>query len=388
VVAWHFERVSLVGIPATIAATPLIAWALVGSIVSLALDFVWHGAGAFMAGGVAWTLVWLDVGARFAADLPYASIWTTRTSVLAGTLGLLGAVHVARHPRVHGRARRLLIAGYVVSGVVAWPLLVAWQGRGSAEIVMIDVGQGDAIALRGPEGGWILVDAGPPTDGDPGAHPVVRALARRGVRSIDAMILSHPHLDHIGGAEAVLESFDVRTIYDPGLPAPYPDYLAVLEVAASKGVPWRAARAGDRLEIAGFDVEVLSPSTDAVPNADANVTSVIIHMAFGELDMLLTGDAYTDAERRVAAEIPADLEILKVGHHGSHTSTDSLLLARASPEVALVSAGRFNRYGHPEPEILERLERAGAQLWRTDRQGTITVLGRPDGTYTVSAGRR
>jgi competence protein ComEC len=387
VVAWHFERVSLVGIPATIAATPLVAWALVGSIISLALDFVWHGAAAFMAGGVVWTLDWMDAGATFAAGLPWASIWTTRASVLAGSVGMLVAAQVARHPRVHGRARRLLIAGYVVTGVAGWPVLVAWQGRGSMEIVMIDVGQGDAIAIRSPEGRWVLVDAGPPGTDDPGAHPVVRELARRGVRSLDALVLTHPHLDHIGGAESVLRTFEVGVVYDPGRPAGSAEYLDVLELAAAQGVPWRAARAGDRIELGGLVVDVLSPPKGAQPEEDANVTSVVLNVAFGQVEILLTGDAYTEVERRVLADVPVDLEILKVGHHGSDTSTDSLLLAHASPEVALVSAGRFNRYGHPDPDILARLERAGARVWRTDRHGTVSVLARPDGSYTVSAER-
>jgi competence protein ComEC len=392
IVAWHFERVSLVGIPATIAATPLVAWALVGSIVSLALDFVWPPAAAFMAGGVAWTLAALDWGASSAAAVPWASIWTTRSTVTAGSCGLLAAWHLARHPRVHGRARRLLVAGYVATGVLAWPLLVAWQGRGSAEILMIDVGQGDAIALRGPEGGWVVVDAGPPAAGaaaaDPAAHPVARTLARRGVRRIEALVLTHPHLDHIGGAEAVLRTFAVGAIYDPGFPAPSAEYLDLLELAAAKGIPWRAARAGQRIEIGGLVIDVLAPAGDAVAAEDANVTSVVLRVAFGELEVLLTGDAYVEAERRVVGDVPARLEILKVGHHGSDTSTDSLLLARSSPEVALVSAGRGNRYGHPDPDILARLERAGSRVWRTDLHGTVSVVGRRDGTYTVSAAKR
>lgn len=391
IVAWHFERVSLVGIPATIAATPFVAWALVGSIVSLALDFVWPAAAAFMAGGVGWTLAWLDAGATFAASLPWASIWTTRSTVAAGSSGLLTAWLVARHPRVHGRARRLLVAGYVVSGALGWPLLVTWQSRGSAEVLMIDVGQGDAIALRGPEGRWVLVDAGPPAAGgagDSGAHPVVRALARRGVRRLDALVLTHPHLDHIGGAEAVLRTFDVAVVYDPGFPAPSAEYLEVLELAESKGIPWRAARGGERLEIGGLLIDILAPAPESEPAEDANVTSVVARVTFGELEVLLTGDAYVDAERRVVADVPPELEILKVGHHGSGTSTDSLLLARAQPRIALVSAGRGNRYGHPDPEILARLERSGSRVWRTDQHGTVSVVGRRDGTYTVSAEKR
>jgi competence protein ComEC len=387
VVAWHFERVSLVGIPATIAATPLVAWALVGSILSLALDFVWHSGAAFMAGGVAWTLAWMDAGATFAAGLPWASVWTTRASVLAGSLGVLLAAHVARHPRVHGRARRLLLAGYVVTALVAWPLLVAWQGRGSVEILMIDVGQGDAIALRGPEGRWILVDAGPPATDDAGAHPVVRALARRGVGRLEAVVLTHPHLDHIGGAGSVLRMFEVGAVYDPGLPAGSFEYLELLELAAERGIPWRATRAGDRLEIGGLAIDVLSPPAGAEPAEDANVTSVVLHVAFEALDVLLTGDAYADVERGISSRVSSDLEVLKVGHHGSDTSTDSLLLVRSSPEVALISAGRFNRYGHPDPEIVARLEAVGARVWRTDRHGTVSLIGRPDGSYTVSGDR-
>ena len=105
-------------------------------------------------------------------------------------------------------------------------------------------------------------------------------------------------------------------------------------------------------------------------------------------DALLTGDAYTDAERLVVDDVPTELEVLKVGHHGSDTSTDSILLARARPEVALVSAGRFNRYGHPDLGVLARLEHSGARVWRTDTQGTISVLARRDASYTVSGERR
>jgi len=387
IVAWHFERVSLVGIPATIAATPLIAWALVGSIASLALDFVWPTAAAFLAGGVDWTLVALDWGATRLAAWPWASVWTTRASVAAGSAGFAVALLVARHPRVHARARRGLVAVYIAASVLAWPVLVAWQGRGSIELLMIDVGQGDAIAIRSPSGRWMLVDAGPPATDDPGAHPVVRALASRGVRRLEALVLTHPHLDHIGGAVAVLRSFEVGAVHDPGLPAPSAEYLGVLELAQERDVPWRTARAGDRFELGGVAVEVLHPAADAAVAPDANENSVVLRVSYGAFDALLTGDAYREAERSVTEAATYDLEVLKAGHHGSDTSTDSLLLARTHPEVALVSAGRSNRYGHPSPAVVSLLGRLGVQVWRTDRQGTVSVLGRPDGTYVVTAAR-
>lgn len=253
---------------------------------------------------------------------------------------------------------------------------------------MIDVGQGDAIALRSPRGRWILVDAGPASrEGDPAGHPVVRALRSRGVRRLEALVLTHPDLDHIGGASAVLDAFDVGTVYDPGLPAGKQGFVDVLDVAAGRGIPWRAARAGDRIDLDGLDLHILSPSLGVVPGGESNASSVVLHAVLGDFDALLTGDAYKDVDRILAAGFADVVEVLKVGHHGSDTSTDSLLLAQARPELALISVGRYNRYGHPAPEVLGRLERSGARVRRTDREGTISVLGRPDGTYSVTSRR-
>jgi competence protein ComEC len=383
VVAWHFERVSLVGIPATLVATPLVSLALSGALLSLALDFVSHTAASFVAGGVSVLLAALEVVARTSAAWPWANVWITRTSVAAGTCGLLVATWLARRPRIGAKARRLLVATYVASGVLAWPLLLALQGRGSLELLLIDVGQGDAIAIRTPLGRWLLVDAGPAgRDADPRAHVVVRALRARGVGRLEALVLTHPDLDHIGGAGPVLTSLDVRAVYDPGLPASKADYVTVLEAAAARGVPWRAARAGERIEVDGVALQVLHPADSLPPNVESNATSVVIHLTYGQFDALLTGDAYTDVDRALAPTL-GHLEVLKVGHHGSDTSTDSLLLARTRPELALISVGRMNRYGHPSPRVVARLERSGADVRRTDLEGTLSVLARPDGRYRV-----
>jgi competence protein ComEC len=314
-------------------------------------------------------------------------VWTTRASVVAATLGLAAATHLARRPRIGARARRLMIAAYVASGIVAWPTLLAWQGRGTAELLVIDVGQGDAIAVRSPRGRWLLVDTGTEGRGsDPGEHPVVRALRARGVRRLEALVLTHAHLDHIGGAQAVLASFDVGAVYDPSQAAPSGEFFEVLEAAERLGIPWRAARAGGRLDLDGLQVTFLWPVATAASDLDPNETSVVLRVSYGEWDALLTGDQYKAVERSLADEL-ADIEVLKVGHHGSDTSTDSLLVERAQPELALVSVGRGNRYGHPDPDVLARLEGSGARVLRTDLEGSITVLARPEGASTVSTER-
>ena len=396
IVAWHFERVSAVGIPMTLVATPLVTLALPGALLTIALDFVWSPAARFLAGGVS-VLLDLMLGiAGEASSWSWASVWTSRTSVIAGLAGTGLATAIARRPGIGGRARRLLIAAHVTTGVLAWPVLVAVEGRGALELLMIDVGQGDAVALRSPAGRWILVDAGVPLDGDPRGHPVVRTLRARGVDELDAMILTHADADHYGGAEAVLASMAVSRVLDPALPVPKRGYADLIAAAAADGVPWSAARAGQRFDLDGVSLQVLSPSETAAAHAiseagalgvtDANPLSVVVLVSWRGFEALLTGDADVDVERAIADEV-GDIDLLKVGHHGSDTSTDSLLLAVTRPEIALISVGRRNRYGHPSPAVLQRLTDAGARVHRTDLEGTIRVIVRRDGTVHVRGGR-
>ena len=385
VVAWHFEQVAIVGIPATLVAGPLVSVALPGAIFSVALDFVSHGAAGFVAGGVAVLLGALERGTLWLGAMPWIAVWTSRTSVVAMMLGVGLAAYLARRPWIGGRTRRLLTLAYVVACVLGWPVLVSMQGRGTVELVMIDVGQGDATAIRSPDGRWILVDAGPPARGsDPRGHPVVRALRARGVRRLEALVLTHADFDHTGGAAPVLEAFEVGAIYDPAMPAGKPEFVDVLTAARARGVPWLAARPGVRLELAGLEVEVLAPGDSILAaGAGTNEASVVLRVRFGDFDALLTGDAYKPQERALVPILAAGIEVLKIGHHGSDTSTDPMLLDRIRPQLALISAGRNNRYGHPTRTVLAQLEHRGIEIRRTDQDGTVIVLGRRDGAFIV-----
>ncbi|GMV07299.1 MAG: hypothetical protein AMXMBFR53_35740 [Gemmatimonadota bacterium] len=384
IVAWHFERVSLVGIPATLAATPLVVVALPGTVLSLLVDAVLPAGGRFLAGGVTLCLEALTWVTTTLADPEWASVWVPRPWVSVGAGGLVASALAAR--AVRGPARRWVWGAGVAAGIVAWPALLTLQARGTVELVMVDVGQGDAVAVRTPAGRWILVDAGPPWRGDPGGAPVVRALRRRGVVRLEALVLTHPDLDHIGGAAAVLHDFRVLQVLDPARAVGKPEYLALLELASDAGVPWRGARAGEVLALDGVTLEVLHPPTPAPgEDVESNDLSVVLSLRFGDFDALLTGDAPSAVERAVLPRVPADLEVLKVGHHGSATSTGAELLEGAPPEVALVSVGARNRYGHPDPGVLRRLGTAGVEVRRTDREGTLSVLARPDGTFQVRA---
>lgn len=386
VVAWHFERISLVGVPMTLLASPLVSLALPGALASLGLDLVSPPAAHFLAGGVDLLLQLLVVGTEEVARWPGISLWITRLTVVAAVAGVATAVWTARRPRIGAQTRRRLTVVYLAAGVVAWPLGLGLEGRGTLELLMLDVGQGDAMALRTPRGRWLLVDAGPPAEVAAAGHPAVRGLKDRGVRRLEALVLTHPHADHYGGADAVLESFRVEGVVDPLLPAPELAYAHLLALARESGIPWRAARSGEVWEVDGVRVAVLHPSASDVAAGEANEASVVLLVSWRGFRALLTGDAYTDVERRIM-EAVGDIDVLKVGHHGSETSTDPGFLETVAPEWALISVGRGNRYGHPAPAVLRRLQASGAEIFRTDRHGTVRLVVGRDGGVDVRTER-
>ena len=268
---------------------------------------------------------------------------------------------------------------------MVWPVVLSVTGRGTLELIVLDVGQGDAIAIRTPRARWVLIDAGPSGRGDdPGAHQVVRVLRRRGARRLEALVFTHPDLDHIGGAAAVISSVAVDVVIDPARPSPKRPYVELIELARERGIPWGGRRAGEHWTLDGVSFDVLAPDSRLSDgDTESNASSLVIHVRYGAFDALLTGDAPADVEVDVSGSLGSDFELLKVGHHGSDTSTDSLMLARLAPQVSVVSVGLRNRYGHPSPQVIGRLLASGTTLYRTDLDGTVTIVARPDGTFRV-----
>jgi competence protein ComEC len=391
-VAWHFERVSVVGIPATLLVGPLVAASIPGIFASVTASAVSPALGSFVAGGVEWVLdavVWFVTAM---ARWPLASIPVSRWAVLAACAGFALAPRFLPGPVLTGRRvrRRIALAGSL-AGLIVWPGLVALAGSGTVEAVFLDVGQGDAILLRSPRGRWILVDAGPRTEGrDAGARVVLPYLRRRGVGRLHALVLTHPDLDHVGGAPSVLDALGAEVVFDPGVPVGKASYVDVLEGAGREGSTWLPLHRGRRLGFDGAELEVLHPPVPGpgVPPLDANDRSVVIRVTYGAFSLLLTGDVESAGEAMLLDS--GDLrptQVLKVAHHGSRTSTSPGFLEVARPEVAVIPVGRRNRYGHPDPGVLARLDSAGATIHRTDLEGTVRIVARPDGSYRVRASR-
>ncbi|HEX9166265.1 MAG TPA: MBL fold metallo-hydrolase, partial [Gemmatimonadales bacterium] len=205
-----------------------------------------------------------------------------------------------------------------------------------------------------------------------GKDVVVPFLRRHGVRAVSLLVVSHVHADHLGGAGAVLDELEVKTAAEPGWATPDSLYRSFLDQLATEGTGWRPARAGTGWELDGVRFRVLHPDTAwARWGEDLNEDSAVLLVEYRGFRALFAGDAGLPVEQRLLGQV-GPVDVLKVGHHGSGSATGGTWLREVAPRVAVLSVGR-NRYGHPHPAVVARLDSAGAMVWRTDRHGTVTV---------------
>lgn len=236
--------------------------------------------------------------------------------------------------------------------------------EGELRVSFIDVGQGDSEFIELPNGDTLLIDAG---TNETGAD-VVNYIESLGYSSIDYVVGTHPHEDHIGGLDDVIRTFDVESVYMPKVTADTKTFEDVLDAVAEKGLSINTAKAGVSI-VDGEDlsVKMLAPVLDEYDNT--NDYSAVIKVVYGDTSFLFTGDAEEYAEDLITGDVDSD--VLKVGHHGSSTSTGEAFLERVSPSYAVISCGLGNSYGHPHAETIEKL--GGIPVFRTDEMGTIVA---------------
>lgn len=275
----------------------------------------------------------------------------------------------------HIIARWLLLA-------LVWCIQASPALAGTLRVEVMDVGQGDAILLTSPAGKQVLIDASIKS------ARVIDELRSRGVQQLDLVVATHPHADHIGGMQDVVEGMPIRVYTDNGLPHTTQTYLELMAAVEAKGISYRPAKAGQTFKLDdGILIEVLNPSGTPLSGtrSDLNSNSVVLRLTHGQRCMLFTGDSEEPTEQalmRGGGIQPCDL--LKVAHHGSDHSTTTAWLRAVQPTWALISCGVGNRYGHPGEETMARLEGQGVQVLRTDTMGDLVVES--DGqTLKVSA---
>ncbi|MDD9948004.1 MAG: DNA internalization-related competence protein ComEC/Rec2 [candidate division Zixibacteria bacterium] len=249
----------------------------------------------------------------------------------------------------------------------------------SLRITVLDVGQGDAIFIACPNGRTLLVDGGARTPFyDAGARVIVPFMRAKGYRRVDTIIVTHPDLDHYGGLRAVVESVDVGEVLASGIGSESGSYQAWRDAIERHDIPYRAVVKGDTLAALGgvrglfLHPDPLFLSGTAKPSS--NEVSVVLRLSLGEFSMLLTGDIEAKGEAATVRR-PSMLKstVLKSPHHGSRSSSGAAFLNAVDPEAVAVSAGMYNNFGHPSPEVIERYRRRGAEVFRTDEGGAVLI---------------
>ncbi len=251
-------------------------------------------------------------------------------------------------------------------------------------IVFIDVGQGDSILLLLPNTKSVLIDGGERQS----SEQVLATLMEHNISRIDVMVATHPHADHIGGLIDVISSnVSVGEVMDSGQLHTTQTFEDLLDAIDARQIPLTSGKEGDLIELdPSVQLKVLNPGdTLYVGEDEINNNSVVIKLTYGNFSALFTGDMEEHNEQRITNK-QIDVDVLKAGHHGSRFSSTDTFLQAVSPEVAVISAGENNTYGHPHQEALERIESAGAEhIFRTDLNGTITLVANGTDRYSIIA---
>ncbi len=249
------------------------------------------------------------------------------------------------------------------------------------KISFIDMGQADSTLIQTPNGKNVLIDAGNNDDSD----KIVAFLKEQGINKLDILIGTHPHEDHIGALDTVIKTFAIGQIILPPINSTTNTYRDVIEVIAGKGQKITKAQSGLYLAL-GSEVSAQLLAPDSNDYEDINNYSAVVKITYGQNSFLFAGDAQELSElEMVRAGYDLKADVLKVGHHGSHTSCSTVFLAKVQPKYAVISVGKENSYGHPSQETLDKLCQYGTKVYRTDRSGTIIAEsdGKNINIYTV-----
>jgi competence protein ComEC len=363
VCAYYFHRISLISCFCNIFIIPVsgivvgigFATALVGQ-VSLTLAGILGMVNVILLNFVMFT-------ARLFAHLPYSALDVLTPPVILIILWYGIMLYIACGGRINlavPKAKTVVLMSLSIINLIVWSS--AFLPPKGYEITFLDVNQGDAIFIRTPEGYTALIDSGPDEGFDAGKNIVVPFLRKQGVNRLNLALVTHYHDDHIGGLPSVLDAIGAQTLL---LPAPLTDlpsrYRDVFIISA-----------GDRFKLGDAEFTVLNPIENSDPAE--NNSSLVLLADFEGVKVLFTGDIEYETETILADDntlVPVD--VLKVAHHGSDTSSTKEFLESVQPRYAVISVGRSNRFGHPSDVVLQRLENIGSQIYRTDIHGSVTI---------------
>jgi competence protein ComEC len=381
VIAAISGRVSVVAIPANVLAEPVVALTTVLGFGAAVLAPIWLAPAGVLAAAAGWPCRWLVWVADHLGGLPGAALpWP---GGLTGGLALLAAIAVGWRLARRAGPARLLTVGVVVAALAQIPLRQVGAGWPPPHWIMVacDIGQGDGIVLPAGPQSAVVVDTGP----DP--VPMDRCLRDLGVTDVPLLVLTHYHLDHVGGIVGVLHERRVVRVVTGPLAEPASGVELVHAALAGRGLAISTVRAGQRLTVGRVRLDVLGPaSAFHGTRSDPNNSSLVTRATIGGVRILLSADAEIEAQQAMlAAHVDVRADVLKVPHHGS-AYFDPDFLAAVHAQVGVISVGLHNDYGHPSPLLLAELARLHIPVRRTDLDGDVAVVSTARGLATVERG--
>jgi competence protein ComEC len=371
----RFGTVPTVTFLANVLAFPAVGPALFLGSVAAAMAPAWPQAGDAVGDLARLPLGYLASVADRMARLTLPSVTGG-----VGAAGIAGAAAVFVAWRLRRGVVRTSLIGLAVAAAVAWSSAPTAGPPTSFTVTFFDVGQGDAAVVRTPEGGTVLVDAGPEE------RDVATSLAALGIGRLDVAVASHAHADHIEGFPAVLARFPVGLLLEPGCPSDSPSYARLLRAILDEEVPVLRPRGGWSFTVGRLRLEVLGPDRCSPGGSAPNDDSVVLRLTYGPATVLFPGDAEVPAQEDLLADgDPFHATVLKVPHHGGDTSTQAFF-DTVEATMAVVSTGP-NDYGHPDPGVLAALRSEGMVVYRTDHAGNVTVTFAEGGSPVVASSR-
>jgi len=393
IIAFYFSQISTGAILSNLLVLPWVEFMVILGFSTTILGFFFLPLAQILGGTIWLMLSALDWITKFVSSLPGACFYIkapTLALIIGYYVGLIMMVEILRREeKLIITAKRIAFALLIAVSIIIWNrLALAETFDTDLTVTFIDVGQGDSILVETPGGKNVLIDGGGVdrmeeirTSGDQGRKDligekvVVPFLHRKGINRLDLVILTHPHADHLGGLNSVLEEIKVDQVLDSGQvydSRAYERFKALIEANKIKYSIGRAGQAIDFGEnLKGY---ILNPALPLLGNTNSD--SIVMRLVYGDVSFLFTGDLEKDGEERVLRS-SADIlcsDILKVGHHGSSTSTSDEFLKAVNPKIAVISVGKHNRYHHPSKFTIEKLERNGVKVYRTDENGAVTVI--------------
>ena len=383
-VIYYFNVLSLIGYFSNLVIVPILFGIIYTAFFSLLFGFIIHPLGSIFNTFNAYLLYIIQASTDFFSSLPLAAINYPDLSFLAiffyyFAIGfVLFTWNSEKWSKIQKRARLVILALVLILILFINFWVTGSKGlSGELKITFLDVGQGDCTYFEFPDGENMIVDGG---QGQVGNYVIEPFLKDKGVNSIDCMILTHPDPDHLSGLCDVIKNFNIAMCFSNGAIQINPIYIDFLKYIKDKNINFKIVKRWDEIDyFKGVKIFILHPDEENFYIYSSNSQSIVFKLIYKDFSILMCGDIESEAEYNIIRErFDLKSDVLKVAHHGSSTSSTEKFLERVKPKITIIEVGHKNQFGHPNTEVLERLEKVGAKIYRTDLNGTIylTTNGR------------